>query len=89
MASSGRGGFRPADSATRVLCVSSRIAGHVASAREKADNGNVPVEVFPVQAKAGEFDRLALRVRCVKQAWKPDERYTNGAAVGEMVILCS
>src|SRR5258708_38362198 len=57
---------------------------HVASAGEEAGDGNVFVEVFPVQAKAGEFDLLALLLCCVEEARIPCERHTDGAAVGQI-----
>jgi hypothetical protein len=77
---------------------------HVTSACEEAGDGNVLVGVFPVQAKAGEFDLLALLPCGVEQARKPCERHTDGAAsvrsthivysskqtaIGEAVTRCS
>jgi len=45
---------------------------HVASACEEAGHGNVLAEVFPVRAKAGEFDLLVV---------------ATGAPIGRLLTL--
>jgi hypothetical protein len=57
---------------------------HVASTCKEAGDRNILVEVFPVQANAGEFDLLALLLCRVEQARKPCERHTDCAAVGQI-----
>jgi len=56
-------------------------AGHIAAPGQEAGNGYIFVDLFPVQARAAEFDLLTLPGRCMQQARKPGERDTERTPV--------
>jgi hypothetical protein len=41
------------------------------SAGKESGDGNILVELFPVQAETREFDQLAFLLSCIEQARKP------------------
>ena len=58
--------------------------GKVALAGEQADDGDVFVEGFPVDAGAREEESGALGGGGVEQAWEPGEGNAEGAAIVEI-----
>lgn len=57
---------------------------HITATRDQAGDGNVLVDVFPVQARAADLDLCALLRRGVEEARKPRQRHTPRAAVRQV-----
>jgi hypothetical protein len=56
---------------------------HVAAAGEEAGDGDVFVEVFPVEAKMADLDFFAIRRAGVEETREPRERHADRAPVCE------
>jgi hypothetical protein len=65
---------------SRVLAVSR----HIASTSKQARNGDIFIDVLPVEAAAAELDPFALGRSCVQQAWKPSQWDAQGAAIAQL-----
>jgi hypothetical protein len=57
---------------------------HIASTSKQARNGNIFIDVLPVEAAAAELDSFALGRSCVQQAWKPSQWHAQGAAIAQL-----
>ena len=84
-------GFVSLNPSNRLLGRVFRLPRHVAAAREKASDGNVLVDLFPMQADAADLDarpRLGTRIQ---QPRKPGERHLQAAvaSVWSTHIMCS
>jgi len=60
------------------------VVGLVAESGEEADDGDVFIERFPVEAAAVEADLLASFRGGVQQAREPCQRYSQDATVAQV-----